>query len=125
MIGAFIDEKLTGPGELKTQDMAYSGEFKDGKFSGKGTITWTSPDNRSLKYQGTTDGTQFLTGKFEVKLNDQVVQVMDGQFNIPFPVSNETMISLEMSPMTDATESDVPEETKEAIVAPVKSTAQK
>lgn len=72
--GTFVNEKVSGSGELKSQGMAYSGDFKDGKLCGKGTLSWTSPDNRQLKFNGVTDGAQFVSGKFEVRLNDQIVQ---------------------------------------------------
>lgn len=68
--GAFKDEKVMGPGELKSKTMQYSGDFKEGAIFGKGILTWTSSDNRQLKWNGLTDGSQFVSGKFEVRLND-------------------------------------------------------
>jgi len=70
--GAFKDEKIEGPGELKSSyaGLQYTGEFKDGYLSAKGILYWTSADNRQLKWSGVTDGTTFLSGKFEVRLND-------------------------------------------------------
>lgn len=73
LTGNFASERLTGTGELKSQQVQYSGEFKDGVVNGKGILTWTSADNRALKFNGTIDPTQFVAGKLEVKLNDAIV----------------------------------------------------
>jgi hypothetical protein len=32
---------LNGTAELKTNNLTYSGDFKDGEISGKGTFKWT------------------------------------------------------------------------------------
>ena len=52
--GAFKDDKITGPGELKAKSMTYSGDFKAGAIA-KGILTWTSHDNRQLKWNGIAD----------------------------------------------------------------------
>lgn len=69
--------------------MQYSGEFKDGVVFSKGILTWTSPDNRQLKWNGTFDGTQFGVGKLEVRLNDQLVHTIEGTFNLSFNDESE------------------------------------
>ena len=53
--------------------MVYEGVFENGTLSGKGILTWTSPDNRELKFNGIFDGKSFVSGKFEVKLNKATV----------------------------------------------------
>lgn len=83
--GSFINEKLTGPGQMKSEGgMVYDGIFENGTLCGKGTLTWTSPDNRELKFSGIFDGKSFVSGKFEVKLNKAPVQTIEGVFNVSF-----------------------------------------
>ncbi len=36
--------------------MVYDGLFENGALCGKGTLTWTSLDNRELKFNGIYDG---------------------------------------------------------------------
>jgi len=47
--GSFVDELINGSGELKSETANYSGEFKDGVISGKGTLQW-STNGRQLKF---------------------------------------------------------------------------
>ncbi len=36
--GQFVDEKINGAGDLKSETANYSGDFKDGVIAGKGTL---------------------------------------------------------------------------------------
>lgn len=81
--GSFVDELINGSGELKSETVNYSGEFKDGVISGKGTLQW-STNGRQLKFQGIFDPLAFISGRFEIKAEDKVEQVIEGIFEVPF-----------------------------------------
>lgn len=50
--GNFVNEKINGPGELKTSGgLSVSGEFKDGELSGKCVVQWVFED-LSYKFNG-------------------------------------------------------------------------
>ncbi len=49
--GSFLNQKISGNGELKSGSLIYSGDFKDGEICGKGTFTWTK-DDLQVKFAG-------------------------------------------------------------------------
>jgi hypothetical protein len=54
--GAFVNEKVNGPGELKTSGgLSISGVFKDGELSGKCVIQWVATDFE-YKFKGVCAG---------------------------------------------------------------------
>jgi hypothetical protein len=108
--GGFINEKISGPGELKSSTTQYSGEFKNGAIFAKGILQWSSADNRQLKWSGITDKTLFVSGKFEVRLNDQLVQTVEGTFNVPSEgVSEPPKIKIVEETKDDAQRQMIPE----------------
>lgn len=80
--GSFVDEKINGAGELKSESANYSGDFKDGVISGKGSLLWSN-QTRQLKFTGLFDSVNFISGKLEIKDGDQVKNI-EGLFEVPF-----------------------------------------
>ncbi len=85
--GAFINQKLSGQGELKSSSLTYQGDFKDGEICDKGTFNWIK-DEFKLKFAGTSQDRTFVQGKFEVKKDSTVVSSFEGIFNVPFSTAN-------------------------------------
>ena len=70
--GAFVDEKIHGPGELKTKEgLTVSGDFVEGELSGKCVVQMTF-NELQYKFNGVVSEKGW-DGKFEIKKGSDVV----------------------------------------------------
>lgn len=74
---------MNGQAELKCNNLSYSGEFKDGEISGKGTFKWTK-EGLTCQFQGMIKDSKFLSGKFEIKQGEKTIHSFEGVFDVPF-----------------------------------------
>ena len=81
------DEALIHGGDftLNLPNLEYSGQFKDGKICGAGTLKWAASSGEQLQFKGTFDENGFAQGQLEIKGTDgKISRWVEGEFNTPF-----------------------------------------